>query len=58
LRDRDDVVLEAGELFVVPAGVEHRPTSTEECHVLLIEPRGTVNTGGAGGPLTAPEREL
>jgi len=58
LRDRPDVVLEAGELYVVPAGVEHCPTADEECHVLLIEPDGTVNTGEAGGPLTAPEREL
>jgi len=57
MRERD-VVLEAGELFVVPAGVEHRPTAEEECEVLLIEPRGTVNTGDAGGALTAPEREL
>ena len=57
LRDRD-VVLGAGELFVVPAGVEHCPRADEECHVLLIEPRGTSNTGDAGGSRTAPEREL
>lgn len=58
LRDRPDVVLEAGELFVVPAGVEHCPKADEECHVLLIEPRGTANTGDAGGTMTAPERKL
>jgi mannose-6-phosphate isomerase-like protein (cupin superfamily) len=57
LRDRD-VVLGPGELFVVPRGVEHCPRADEETHVLLIEPRGTVNTGDAGGALTAPEREL
>src|SRR3954465_12313879 len=57
LRDRD-VVLDEGELFVVPAGVEHCPRADEETHVLLIEPRGTVNTGDAGGDLTAPERIL
>ena len=57
LRDRD-VVLGPGELFVVPKGVEHCPLAEEEAHVLLIEPRGTVNTGDAGGELTAPEREL
>ncbi len=34
------------------------PKADEECHVLLVEPRGTVNTGDAGGPLTAPEQEL
>jgi len=38
--------------------VEHRPRADEEAHVLLIEPRGTVNTGDAGGRLTAPERDL
>ena len=57
LRDRD-VVLEPGQLFVVPRGVEHCPKADEETHVLLIEPRGTVNTGDAGGPLTVAEREI
>ena len=57
LRDRD-VELSEGELFVVPAGVEHCPRADEEAHVLLIEPRGTVNTGDAGGDLTATEREI
>jgi len=57
LRDRD-VELGPGELFVVPRGVEHCPRADEEAHVLLIEPRGTVNTGDAGGAQTAPEREL
>lgn len=44
LRDRT-VELGAGELFVVPRGVEHRPVADEEAHLLLIEPRGTPNTG-------------
>ena len=57
LRDRD-VELEEGELFVVPRGVEHRPVADEEAHVLLIEPRGTPNTGDAGGDMTAEEIEL
>ncbi len=52
LRDRN-VYLEAGELFVVPRGIEHCPRADEEASVLLIEPAGTVNTGDAGGPLTA-----
>ena len=51
LRDRD-IVLEPGELFVVPRGVEHCPKASEETHVLLIEPRDTVNTGDAGGDKT------
>ena len=54
LRDRD-VHLGPGELFVVPRGVEHCPRADEEAHVLLSEPRGTVNTGDAGGELTAAE---
>ena len=57
LRDRD-VVLEPGQLFVVPRGVEHCPKADEEAHVLLIEPTGTLNTGDAGGELTAPERTI
>jgi mannose-6-phosphate isomerase-like protein (cupin superfamily) len=57
LRDRD-VELEEGELFVVPRGVEHCPEAAEEDEVLLIEPKGTVNTGDAGGDLTAEPAEL
>jgi mannose-6-phosphate isomerase-like protein (cupin superfamily) len=57
LRDRD-VELEEGELFVVPRGVEHCPKADEEAHILLIEPKGTANTGSAGGPLTVPERPI
>ena len=57
LRDRD-VELGPGELFVVPRGVEHCPKADDEAHVLLTEPRGTVNTGDAGGGLTAEEREI
>jgi mannose-6-phosphate isomerase-like protein (cupin superfamily) len=57
LRERD-VELGEGELFVVPRGVEHCPKADDEAHVLLIEPRGTVNTGDAGGELTVLEREL
>lgn len=40
-----DLLLEAGELAVVPRGVEHRPSADEETHVLLVEPASTVNTG-------------
>jgi mannose-6-phosphate isomerase-like protein (cupin superfamily) len=57
MRDRD-VELSEGELFVVPRGVEHCPRAEEEAHVLLIEPQGTVNTGDAGGDLTAQEIEI
>ena len=44
LRDAD-VELRAGDLFVVPRGVEHRPRSDEGASLLLIEPQGTPNTG-------------
>jgi mannose-6-phosphate isomerase-like protein (cupin superfamily) len=47
------VNLSTGEMFVVPKGVEHKPVAAQECHVLLIEPRGVVNTGDAGGEMTA-----
>ena len=47
------VSLSAGELYVVPKGVEHKPYAECECHVLLIEPRGVINTGEAGYALTA-----
>lgn len=55
LRD-GQVVLKEGEMYVVPKGVEHRPVAEEMCHVLLMEPRGVVNTGGSNeaGDLTAP----
>ncbi|MCP4168047.1 MAG: cupin domain-containing protein [Chloroflexi bacterium] len=46
--------LQKGELFVVPRGVEHKPFAPEQCNILLIEPAGTINTGDAGGDLTAP----
>jgi mannose-6-phosphate isomerase-like protein (cupin superfamily) len=57
LRD-GDVELDPGELCVVPRGVEHCPDAVEETEVLLIEPEGTVNTGDAGGQLTAEPRLL
>jgi len=51
----EDVTVELakGQLYVVPRGVPHRPRAAAECHVLIVEPRGVVNTGEAGGDLTA-----
>jgi mannose-6-phosphate isomerase-like protein (cupin superfamily) len=55
LQFRDgEVALSAGEMHVVPKGVEHRPVAARECCVMLVEPRGVVNTGEAGGAYTAP----
>ena len=51
-RDRT-VTLREGDLFVVPRGVEHITRAPQECHALIIEPRGVVNTGDSGGSLTA-----
>ncbi|HET8648897.1 MAG TPA: cupin domain-containing protein [Gemmatimonadales bacterium] len=48
------VQLRAGELFVVPRGVEHKPFAESEVKLLLIEPRGVRNTGETGGERTAP----
>lgn len=53
--DDDQVHLKQGELFVVPKGVYHWPAAENECHILLIEPQGVVNTGDAGGNLTSPQ---
>ncbi|HSH03436.1 MAG TPA: cupin domain-containing protein [Anaerolineae bacterium] len=49
----ETICLKAGEMVVVPRGVRHRPRAEEECHILLLEPEGLVNTGDAGGALTA-----
>jgi mannose-6-phosphate isomerase-like protein (cupin superfamily) len=52
---RDGAVeLRAGEMFVVPKGVEHKPFAVAETKLLLVEPRGTPNTGSEGGERTAP----
>ncbi len=51
---RDGAVqLSAGEMFVVPKGVEHKPYAEGEVKLLLVEPRGVRNTGHAGGTRTA-----
>ncbi len=47
------LTLQAGQLFVVRRGVEHCPIAEGEVHAMLIEPTGVINTGDAGGPLTA-----
>jgi len=50
---RDEILyLKKGEFVVIPKGVEHKPSSSEECKILLIEPAATINTGNAGGDLT------
>ena len=46
------VILEKGEMTVDPRGVEHKPVAQNECKIMIIEPKGVVNTGDAGGNLT------
>jgi mannose-6-phosphate isomerase-like protein (cupin superfamily) len=48
------IELREGEMLVVPKGVRHKPYAEEECKVMIVEPRGVVNTGDAEGDLTAP----
>lgn len=54
IRFRDgSVTLGPGEMFVIPKGKEHCPVAREECRIMIVEPEGVVNTGNAGGALTA-----
>ena len=56
--DAGDVTLRPGEMYVVPAGVDHQPVAAVETAVLLFEPWEVVNTGDAGGALTAARQVL
>jgi mannose-6-phosphate isomerase-like protein (cupin superfamily) len=56
LKDRE-VVLEPGEFFIVPRGVEHKPVADEEVHLLLFEPKSTLNTGDQKNERTVEELE-
>lgn len=56
LRD-GNVVLEPGEFAVIPAGVEHRPVADAETHILLFEPKSTLNTGNVRNERTVAELE-
>ena len=51
----DSVKLKAGEMFVVPKGAEHKPFAEKGCKAMLVEPAGTINTGGTGGEMTAED---
>lgn len=48
------VVLNEGEMFVVPKGTEHKPVAENECHMMLVEPAGTLNTGDIVDERTMP----
>jgi mannose-6-phosphate isomerase-like protein (cupin superfamily) len=49
------VELQTGELFVVPKGVEHKPSAEKECKIMLVEPAGTINTGNTNSDRTAED---
>ena len=49
------VNLKNGEMFVVKKGTEHKPFAEQECKIMLVEPAGVINTGEAGGDLTAED---
>ncbi len=56
MRFRDgDVIVEPGELIVVPRGVEHCPEALGDCHVVLIEPKTTLNTGNVRNERTVDD---
>lgn len=57
LRD-GDIWLDEGELIIIPRGVEHMPVAPEEVHVLLLEPKTTVNTGNVRDERTVGARPL
>jgi len=52
-----DVRVAKGEMFVIPRGMEHKTSARHECCALLVERAGTVNTGAAGGNMTAPAED-
>ncbi len=47
-----DVMLDEGEFFIVPRGVEHNPVAEPECYIMLFEPKSTLNTGDAASDKT------
>lgn len=55
-RDRDAVVRE-GEFVIVPRGIEHKPEADEEVHIVLIEPKSTLNTGNITNERTVAQLE-
>ena len=56
LRDQD-IFLEEGEFVIIPRGVEHLPIAKDEVHVLLLEPKTTLNTGNVGNERTVNDLE-
>jgi mannose-6-phosphate isomerase-like protein (cupin superfamily) len=56
LRDQD-IVINEGEIVVIPKGVEHKPIADKECQIMLIEPKETVNTGNIANEMTVKNNQ-
>ena len=52
--DSEIIEINEGEMIEVTKGVYHKPTSEEECQIMLVEPKGILNTGNVEGDLTSP----
>ena len=53
--ETETIEIKSGEMVVVPKGVNHKPFAEEECKIMLVEPKGVVNTGDVKGDMTAPD---
>ena len=53
----EKLLLNKGEMVVIPKGVEHRPFADKECEIMLIEPKETVNTGNISNEMTAKNNQ-
>ena len=53
----ETIIIKSGEMFVVPKGVEHKPCADNECKILVIEPRGVINTGDKINELTIEQEQ-
>ena len=52
--ENETVELNEGDMYVVAKGIQHKPSAENECKIMLVEPRGVVNTGNTEGELTTP----
>jgi|TARA_B110000438_G_scaffold95200_1_gene94532 mannose-6-phosphate isomerase-like protein (cupin superfamily) len=52
--ETETIEINSGEMIVVPKGVIHKPFAKEECKMMLVEPKGVINTGDINGDMTAP----
>jgi len=50
--ENGDILVKEGEMIVIPKGTKHKPTANEECHILVVEPKGIINTGDEVNKLT------